>query len=52
MSYLLKVYFPGAMDLMEEDLKKPVEERYIYGITTTIHGGRSVIPTSNVLCPY
>ncbi|KAF8150842.1 hypothetical protein B0H34DRAFT_801761 [Crassisporium funariophilum] len=39
---------PGVVHLMNEDLKKPINERYIHGITTTITGGQ-VLLTAN---PY
>ncbi|KAF8161444.1 hypothetical protein B0H34DRAFT_840756 [Crassisporium funariophilum] len=39
---------PGVMHLMNEDVKKPIEERYIHGFTTTLNGGR-ILLTAN---PY
>jgi hypothetical protein len=38
----------GVIYLMNKDLSKPIEERYIHGFATTIHGGR-VLSTAN---PY
>ena len=38
----------GVIHLMDKDLNKPIEERYIHGFTTTIHGGH-VLLTAN---PY
>jgi hypothetical protein len=38
----------GVIHLMNKDLSKPIEERYIQGFATTIHGGR-VLLTAN---PY
>ena len=36
----------GTIHLMNKDLEKPIEERYIHGFATTIHGGR-IILTAN-----
>ena len=39
-------FFVGVLHLMNEDLKRPVGERYIHGFTTTTTGGR-ILFTAN-----
>ena len=34
---------------MNKDLSKPIEERYIHGFATTIHGGRVILTANSSL---
>jgi hypothetical protein len=39
----------GVIHLMNKDLSKPIEERYIHGFATTIHGGRVILTANSFL---
>ena len=39
----------GVIYLMNKDLNKPVNERYVHGFATTIHGGRILLTANSYL---